>query len=318
MTLVLGGTLALLAPPASRGWADAPPMDAANPAPHVTITMEIDGGAAYLKQDLNLKLTFVNRSEPTVTIDPEAFALGAFSIRDARGRAPALTAGAAGATESLVVPGFAAMERRVSLSAWYPKLTSKKTSWEIAWSHPPYAPTSMTVRIIPPHDPLKDRFAVVETDLGTMKWELLPDLAPLHVRRFVDLARQGHYDGLTFFRYIRGVQADGGAPAGETGSWERLMPPEIAADFVPKQGMVGALRPEGSSASSMTSDSLFFVTLGDAGFMQGTQTFFARIDEGYEAMARMNQVENRGLTGDARAFLLVKPVTIRKVTITRR
>ncbi len=285
---------------------------------NLVITLEIDGGASYLKQNLNLKFTFVNRAEPTVTIGPEAFSAGAFSLRDAKGRSAGSPLDAAPAAEPLVVIGFAAAERRVKLSEWYPKLTAKETTWEISWSHPTYELPPMMVRIIRPHDPAKDRFAQVDTDLGTMKWELLPQLAPQHVRRFVDLARQGHYDGLTFFRYVRGVQADGGAPGGESGTWDRLMPPEIATDFVPGQGMIGATLPLGSTASSMTSDSMFFVTLGDAGFMQGSHTFFARIAEGFEVMARMNQVENRGATGDSRAYLLVEPVTIRRVTIKRK
>ena len=296
----------------------------ANAPGNLDITLEIEEGAAYLKHDLNLKFTFVNRVEPAVTIESEAFAVAAFTLTDAKGRSagtptvvkpPAVPETA----EPLVVNGFAAAERRVNLSAWYPKLTAKETTWEIVWSHATLALPAMSVRIIKPHDPVKDRFALVETDLGTMKWELMPELAPRHVRRFVDLARQGHYDGLTFFRYVPGVQADGGAVAADAaGIWDRLMPPEITPEFGPSRGMIGASRPQGSTSSSMTSDSMFFVTLGDSEFMQGSHTFFGRIAEGFEVMARMNQVENRGSTGDVRAYLLVKPVTIRSIAIKRR
>lgn len=292
----------------------------ANAPGNLVITLEIDEGAAYLKEDLNLKFIFVNRVEPTVTIEPEAFSPTAFTLKDAKGRSAGTPAVVSPETEEpLVVNGFAAAERRVNLSAWYPKLTAKETTWEIVWSHATLALPAMTVRIIKPHDPVKDRFALVETDLGTMKWELMPDLAPQHVRRFVDLARQGYYDGLTFFRYVPGVQADGGAVSADAaGMWDRLMPPEITPEFVPSQWMIGASRPQGSTSSSMTSDSMFFVTLGDSGFMQGSHTFFGRIAEGIEVMARMNQVENRGSTGDVRAYLLVKPVTIRSIAIKRR
>ena len=293
---------------------------------NLVVTLEIERGAAYLKEDLNLKFTFVNRVEPTVTIAPEAFSPAAFTLKDAKGRSAGTPTVASppsvvspGTGEPLVVNGFAAAEMRVNLSAWYPKLTAKETTWEIVWSHATFALPPMTVRIIKPHDPVKDRFALVETDLGTMKWELMPGLAPQHVRRFVDLARQGYYDGLTFFRYVPGVQADGGAASADlTGAWDRLMPPEITPEFVPSLGMIGASRPQGSTSSSMTSDSMFFVTLGDSGFMQGSHTFFGRVAEGFEVMARMNQLENQGSTGDVRAYLLVKPVTIRSIAIKRR
>jgi len=312
-TIVPGMALAAMAGPGPLALPES------EPVPPVTLTIEVDGGAAYLKENLTLKFTFVNNAEPSLTIDSQAFGPGAFTLKDPKGRGPGAATDAAAPGTPLVVEGYGSTEHRVNLSAWYPKLTAKETTWEIAWSHPPFAEPPLKVRIIRPHDPEKDRFAEVETDLGTMKWALLPNFAPKHVRRFVDLARQGHYDGLTFFRYVPGVQAEGGAPAGgESDQWVRLVPPELAPDLVPVQGLIGAVRPQGSTTTSMTSDSIFFVTLGDAGFMQGSQTFFGRIVKGYEVMARMNQIENRGPTGDARAYLLANPVTIRKITISRR
>lgn len=286
----------------------------------IDITMEVDGGGAYLKKNLSLKFTFVNRMEPPVTIEPAAFGPGSFVVTDSRGSAavPAQSGSPAGATP-VTIPGYSSTEHTVDLSAWYPRLTARETTWEIGWIHPGYDVAPMTVRIIPAHDPKKDRFVVVETDLGKMKWELLPDLAPRRVARFVDLVRQGHYDGLAFFRYIPGVQAEGGAPAEERPDlWARLSPPEIVKDILPGPGLVGALRPQGATMSSMTSDSMFFVTLGAVDFMRGSQTFFARIVDGYEVMAKMNQVGNRGATGDARAYRLIEPVMIQKMSVRRR
>ena len=307
--------LALLAP--CGAYAAATPDEARGSG--LDVNLELDGGSAYLKQNLSLKFTFVNRLEPDVTIEAEAFGPDAFTIKDKKGVVVPLGAAASAATEPLVVAGYGSTEHRVNLSAWYPRLTAKETTWEIAWHHPPFETPPLKVRIIPPHDPAKDRFVVVETDLGSMKWELLPELAPQHVRRFVDLVRQGYYDGLTFFRYVQGLQAEGGAPADERADlWGRLVPPEVGRNFVPGPGMVGAARPQGSTASSMTSESVFFVIVGGADFMQGSQTFFARIVKGYEVMAMMSQRENRGATGDERAYRLVTPVIIQKMSIRRR
>lgn len=314
-TIVLGVSIIVCGPGVG---AVQPPESDTGPR-DIALTLEIDGGAAYLKENLTLKFTFVNSAEPSLTLDPSAFGPGAFSLQDSKGKGPGPASAAPAPGAPLVVEGYGSTTHQVNLSAWYPKLTAKETTWDIVWSHPPFAETPIKVRIIRPHDPEKDRFAEVETDLGTMKWALLPNFAPNHVKRFVDLARQGHYDGLTFFRYVPGVQAEGGAPAGgESDQWVRLVPPELAPDLVPVQGLVGAARPQGSTVTSMTSDSIFFVTLGEAGFMRGSQTFFGRIVEGFEVMARMNQIGNRGATGDASAFLLAKPVTIRRITILRR
>jgi len=315
MRLAVQAFALLLAAPVGAAWSSD--QGAGNGA--IDVTMEVEGGGAYLKKNLSLKFTFVNRTEPTVTIEPIAFGPGSFIVTDSRGGAVPAASGSPAVAAPVTIPGYSSTEHTVDLSAWYPRLTARESTWEIAWNHPPFEVAPMTVRIIPAHDPKKDRFVVVETDLGKMKWEMLPDLAPRRVARFVDLVRQGHYDGLVFFRYVPGVQAEGGGPAEERSDvWSRLSPPEVVKDFLPGPGLVGALRPQGATMSSMTSDSMFFVTLGAVDFMQGSQTFFARVVDGYEVLAKMNQVGNRGPTGDARAYRLTEPVMIQKMSVRRR
>ena len=51
---------------------------------------------------------------------------------------------------------------------------------------------------------------VVETTKGTVKIDLLPDLAPGHVARIKELAREGAYDGVVFHRVIDGFMAQTG------------------------------------------------------------------------------------------------------------
>ncbi len=54
--------------------------------------------------------------------------------------------------------------------------------------------------------------AVIETKLGEIEIEFLPDKAPGHVKNFLDLARKGFYDGTTFHRVIPGFMIQGGCP----------------------------------------------------------------------------------------------------------
>ena len=54
---------------------------------------------------------------------------------------------------------------------------------------------------------------------GRVVIELRPDIAPGHVRRIKELAREGFYDGVPFHRVIEGFMAQGGDPTGTgTGS----------------------------------------------------------------------------------------------------
>ncbi len=54
--------------------------------------------------------------------------------------------------------------------------------------------------------------AVVNTSMGTFRFEFAPDKAPKHVEQFIRLARQGYYDGGAFFRVVANGIIQGGDP----------------------------------------------------------------------------------------------------------
>ena len=47
-----------------------------------------------------------------------------------------------------------------------------------------------------------------------MKAELYPEIAPITVENFVNLVKDGFYDGLTFHRIVNGFMIQGGCPLG--------------------------------------------------------------------------------------------------------
>ncbi|TIS77516.1 MAG: peptidylprolyl isomerase, partial [Mesorhizobium sp.] len=59
---------------------------------------------------------------------------------------------------------------------------------------------------------IKDRenALIMETTKGKVVIELFPDLAPGHVGRIKELAREGAYDGVVFHRVIEGFMAQTG------------------------------------------------------------------------------------------------------------
>lgn len=54
--------------------------------------------------------------------------------------------------------------------------------------------------------------AVIETRFGAITLRFFPDVAPVHVKNFVDLARSGFYDRTTFHRVMPGFMIQGGDP----------------------------------------------------------------------------------------------------------
>src|SRR6266550_4603798 len=55
---------------------------------------------------------------------------------------------------------------------------------------------------------------LMETTKGPVTIRLRPDLAPEHVKRIKELAREGFYDDVVFHRVIEGFMAQTGDPTG--------------------------------------------------------------------------------------------------------
>jgi len=114
--------------------------------------------------------------------------------------------------------------------------------------------------------------------------ELRPDLAPNHVRRIKELARQGVYDGLEFNFVRPGYAAETAVPLGRgDGSGETPLKAEFSG--VPfERGTVGMSRKEDDPDSA---ESQFFITLDRAPNLDGKYTVIGRVIEGIEHADRL-------------------------------
>lgn len=64
---------------------------------------------------------------------------------------------------------------------------------------------------------MANRIAVIQTNKGTIRFELLEEDAPKTTENFIKLAEKGYYNGIIFHRVINGFMIQGGDPTG-TGS----------------------------------------------------------------------------------------------------
>ncbi|HWP42021.1 MAG TPA: peptidylprolyl isomerase, partial [Blastocatellia bacterium] len=144
----------------------------------------------------------------------------------------------------------------------------------------------------------KSRIAVIETDLGRIRIELLPDEAPETVENFRALAERGFYDGLIFHRVIKGFMIQGGDPngngtGGETASGEPL-PNEINLNSPLYRGgyqrglvaMANRGRPE-------TGTSQFFIMHQNYA-LAPNYTIFGRVIEGIEVVDQIASAPTSG------------------------
>ncbi len=61
---------------------------------------------------------------------------------------------------------------------------------------------------------MANRTAVIKTNHGTIRAELLEEDAPKTTENFITLAERGYYDGIIFHRVIKGFMIQGGDPTG--------------------------------------------------------------------------------------------------------
>jgi cyclophilin family peptidyl-prolyl cis-trans isomerase len=128
---------------------------------------------------------------------------------------------------------------------------------------------------------------ILETSKGNVVIELRPDLAPKHVARIKELARQGFYDGVPFHRVIEGFMAQTGDPTGTGtgGSGQKL-----AAEFNAEPHTRGAVS-MARAQSPDSADSQFFIVFDDATFLDRKYTVWGRVLEGMENVDAINMGE---------------------------
>jgi peptidylprolyl isomerase len=128
---------------------------------------------------------------------------------------------------------------------------------------------------------------IIETSKGNVVVEMRPDLAPNHVARIKELARQGFYDGVPFHRVIEGFMAQTGDPTGTGagGSGQKLR-----AEFNAEPHTRGAVS-MARAQSPDSGDSQFFICFDDANFLDRKYTLWGRVIEGMENVDQINKGE---------------------------
>jgi peptidylprolyl isomerase len=120
---------------------------------------------------------------------------------------------------------------------------------------------------------------VLELESGPVTITLRPDLAPKHVARIKELAREGFYDGVVFHRVIPGFMAQGGDPTG-TGSGGSDKP-NLPAEFSKEPHLRGACSMARTNNPN-SANSQFFICFDDATFLDNQYTVWGQVTDGME------------------------------------
>jgi peptidyl-prolyl cis-trans isomerase B (cyclophilin B) len=127
--------------------------------------------------------------------------------------------------------------------------------------------------------------AVIETKFGNMELQFFPDVAPNHVKNFIDLAKKGFYDGTLFHRVIPEFMIQGGDPNTKNPDRSKhgMGGPgyTLKAEFNDKPHKKGTLSMARASDPN-SAGSQFFICVAPASFLDKQYTVFGEVVSGME------------------------------------
>ena len=137
-----------------------------------------------------------------------------------------------------------------------------------------------------------DTIAIIKTTMGDIKVRFFEKEAPKAVENFITHAKNGYYDGVSFFRVIEDFMIQGGCPQGSgTGGPGYCIKGEFqqngfANDLKHERGVI-------SMARTMAPDSAgsqFFIMHRDVPDLDGGYAAFGKVTRGMEVVDQIAQV----------------------------
>jgi cyclophilin family peptidyl-prolyl cis-trans isomerase len=178
-------------------------------------------------------------------------------------------------------------------------------------SQPAAAPAATPEPQEKPMSAYENKVAELHTTAGQINLRFFPDVAPNHVRNFIDLAEKGFYNGTKFHRVIAGFMIQGGDPntiSGSPNTWGTGgSPNHVKAEFnriSHKRGILSMARAQDPNSAS----SQFFIVVADSTFLDNQYTVFGQVTRGMEVADAIVASASGRERPD-------QPVTITKVVI---
>ena len=129
---------------------------------------------------------------------------------------------------------------------------------------------------------------VMETTKGKVIIQLFPDVAPEHVKRIKELARDKFYDGIVFHRVIDGFMAQTGDPTGTgMGGSDK---PDLKAEFsnmAHERGTCSMAR----SQNPNSANSQFFICFNKAPWLDRQYSVWGQVTEGMDSIDKIKRGE---------------------------
>jgi len=141
---------------------------------------------------------------------------------------------------------------------------------------------------------------VIKTNFGSIKFGLLPELAPETVRNFITLAKNGIYDGTLFHRVIPGFMIQGGDPntkdPNKKSQWGMGGPGHsIKAEFSSRSHLEGIVSMARATDPDSAGSQFFIVTSdNNTESLDRQYTVFGKVTEGMDVAHKIENLPRDG------------------------
>jgi len=133
---------------------------------------------------------------------------------------------------------------------------------------------------------VRDVEIILKTNRGDIEATLYATKTPVTVANFLNLAKRGYYDGLTFHRVIPDFMIQGGDPAGNgTGGPGYKFEDEIHRTLRHTRGGIFSM----ANSGPRTNGSQFFITHGPTAWLDGKHTVFGKVTKGMRVVDTIRQ-----------------------------
>ena len=164
----------------------------------------------------------------------------------------------------------------------------------------------------------EENIMILKLKDGNVKIELFEDVAPNHVKRIKELAKEGKYDGVVFHRVIDGFMAQtGDVKFGNSSNDEYDLRragmggsdlPDLKEEFndLPhERGTLSMAR----SQNPNSANSQFFICFKEASFLDRQYTVFGKVVDGMEFVDKIKRGDsnNNGAVTDPDKIISFRP-----------
>uniref|UniRef100_A0A0N5AIS8 peptidylprolyl isomerase n=1 Tax=Syphacia muris TaxID=451379 RepID=A0A0N5AIS8_9BILA len=153
--------------------------------------------------------------------------------------------------------------------------------------------------------------AIIHTSYGDIHVKLFPNECPKTVENFCTHARRGYYNGLTFHRVIRSFMIQTGDPTGKGTGGQSIWGEDFEDEFHPRLRHDKPYMVSMANAGPNTNGSQFFITVCPADWLDGKNTLFGQVTEGFSVVQKINQVNTYEKSGRPKEEINIISITLK-------